>query len=122
MLHDNRGMSLIETTVTFFILVTITITVNTYMVGFFRANKSIKNVSEATRVGYRVLEDIRLQDFNEISDGSTTRHSPYECIWSVIPDNEIDMKTINLTVKWLSQTSGSDQREHKIELSTICAR
>ena len=122
MLRDNKGMSLIETTVAFFILVTISLTANTYMVSLFKANKSVKNISEATRIGYSVLEDIRLQDFDRISDGDTTIDSQYECSWIVDPDSLIDMKTINLKVKWPLQTPEPGQRRHQIELSTICAR
>jgi hypothetical protein len=100
------------------------------MVGFFKSNKSAKNISEATQIGYSVLEKIRLQDFDQISDGDTTLMNmdpQYECSWNVIPDSIIDMKTINLTVKWLSGTltgpgGEPDRRQHQIELSTICAR
>lgn len=114
--RDNKGMTLLETLIATVLLAFITLTANSFMIGFVKANKSIKKISEATQIGNTYLENIRMTAYESVVDGVDTVDSDYFCTWQVNEDATINMKRVNLQVFWPIQT-----RCHNIQLSTILA-
>ncbi|MBD3420248.1 MAG: prepilin-type N-terminal cleavage/methylation domain-containing protein [Chitinivibrionales bacterium] len=111
----NSGFTLVEIIIAMFVLTTIVICLNTYMLSFVRSNVSSRETSAATAEGNRILENIRMMNYEDIVSDSETAKEKYYCVWTVT--TETDKKTIDVTVAWPPATM-----RHSVKLSTIISK
>ena len=114
-LKNEKGISLLEVIVAMLFFAMITMSANTFLVGIVRANVSMKNTTQATQLGNRILDNIRAKSYNDIQDGSTIIDSKYNCEWKVSEAG--NMKKIFVTIDW-----PFGKKNHKVKLSTIVAQ
>lgn len=114
MKKNNQGMTLIETVIATIVLAAITLTANSFMMGYVNANQSIKNVTEATKIGNQQLENLRTGNYDAVFDHIDTVDAKYQCRYKIIESGALDMKRVALTVAWPLQSL-----DNEIELSTV---
>ncbi len=115
MIKNKKGITLLETVVAMVLFTMIIMTANIFLVGFVKANSSIVNLSQATHIGNKVLEKIRLTPYDTIADDTDTLNTKFQCSWQV---SELgNMKHVFLTVAWPLES-----KDHEIRLSTIISR
>ena len=117
MRKNEKGLTLLETLVAMVILGMVVLTANSFLIGFVNANKSIKNISQATQIGDKVMERIRKTSYESITGEIDTLDSEFHCQWNVSEDTISNMKVISLTVAW-----PLNSLNHEIQLSTIIAQ
>ncbi len=111
---SQEGFTLAEVIIAMFIFTIVAIGLNAYLFSAVRSNVSSRQLSEATAVGNRLLEQLRMIPYDSLSADSDTVEGEYYCYWEL---NEDDEKTaIDLNVTWPVATAA-----HKITLSTIIA-
>lgn len=118
MKNTRKGFSLMETMIGLFGLVLLSLVSNGYMMAFMKANTSIREVSQATAISNTVMEKLRMESYDALSNDSETVNSKYHCSWTVTSQANSGRKLINLSVKWLN----GGTKAHNIEMSTIRAQ
>lgn len=114
--RNENGMTFLETILTLVFLSFITLAANAFMLSFVNANRSLKNISEATRIGNTYLENMRMNAYDSVVDGIDTVNAKYICAWQVTENETVNMKKVELQVVW-----PLDKCTHSIQLATIVA-
>lgn len=115
MVKNEKGITLLETLVAMVIFSSVALSANSFLIGFVGANKSIENLSKATEIGNKVLENLRTKSYDSIKDDGNVINKKYKCTWKV--EDNTSMKQITLTIAW-----PINKLDHSIKLSTIIAK
>lgn len=114
---NQKGMTLLEVVIAMFLFAMIVTTSNAFLVGFIKANASVKEMTKATQLGNEILESLRMTPYDAIVADTDTLEDKYKCSY-LVNETKIDtnsiMKEITLAISW-----PADRPSHKIELSTI---
>ena len=111
---SQEGVTLAELIIAMFIFTVVAIGLNAYLFSAVRSNVSSKQLSAATAVGNKVLEQLRMTPYDSIYADSDTVDGQYVCTWTL--DTDTEKKAIQLSVAWPPATAA-----HEIFLHTIIA-
>ncbi|MBN1982753.1 MAG: prepilin-type N-terminal cleavage/methylation domain-containing protein [Chitinivibrionales bacterium] len=112
-IRQERAMTLLEVLVAMVVFAMVVMYANAFMCNFIQVKRAVKNMTQATSIGNKTLDSLRLLPYDVVSSGTTMIDNKYNCQWNITTESSIKMKTVDLTVGW--QALG---RDHKVKLST----
>lgn len=117
--ENNSGTSLVEVIIGMVILAMLVAGLNAGVLTLVNTNKSSKEIAAASNFGYEKLEEIRRNNYNDISTKTDSKEGIYVYDVLVTSDDDNTQKSIKIDVLW---PSTSIDPKHQISLSTIIAK
>lgn len=116
---NNSGTSLVEVIIGMVILAMLVAGLNAGVLSLVNTNKASKEIAAASNFGYEKLENIRREDYTNITSIFDTTEGLYKYDVQVTEDGGFTQKKIEVYIKW---PSSEDNPKHQISLSTIIAK
>lgn len=118
-----RGFTLIEITITIFLLVVALLGIMSTSVTVMRANSFSKTMTTATTLARAKMEVLKNTNYDSLAGGTDTVESVFTRTWTVTNNTPAtDMKTIEVNVTWTWQAGANPDHPSFVNLRSIVAK